>query len=61
MIYRLAWVVERHDYMETRPVSEQLMGLGMVLEGDPLIYKMYNFGIGLKTQVDMLCNCQLLI
>ena len=48
MIYRLAWVVERHDYMETRPVSEQLMGLGMVLEGDPLIYKMYNFGIGLK-------------
>ena len=48
MIYRLAWVTERYDYMENRPLSEQLMGLGMILEGDPLVYKMYNFRIGLR-------------
>ena len=48
MIYRLAWVTERYDYMENRPVAEQLMGLGMILEGDPLVYKMYNFRTGLR-------------
>lgn len=47
-IYRIAWMYERMEYMKGRPWDENLFGLGLILEGDPQVYKMYDFIIGLK-------------
>lgn len=47
-IYRIAWLYERWNYLQYRPISEKIFGLGMIGEGEPEIYKMYNFQIGLK-------------
>ncbi len=47
-IYRIAWLYERWDYLQDRPTSEKIFGLGLIGEGEPEIYKMYNFQVGLK-------------
>lgn len=48
MTYRIAWLYERWDYMEARPLSEKFFGLGFIGEGERQIQKMYNFYVGLK-------------
>lgn len=47
-IYRIAWIYERWDYLEDRPLSEKIFGLGLIGEGESEIYKRYNFQVGLK-------------
>lgn len=48
LIYRIAWIYERWDYLQNRPISEKIFGLGLIGEGEPEVYKKYNFQIGLK-------------
>lgn len=46
MAYRIAWVYERFDYLANRPISEQIFGLGLISESQPIVNKMYNFRVG---------------
>ena len=50
MIYRLAWVNERIEYLAHRPFVEQLYGLGLPNDEDPDVYRKYNFRYGLHTK-----------
>lgn len=50
MVYRFAWVYERLNYMEKRPISEFLFGLGLVSDSQPWVYKHYRFSIGLPSE-----------
>lgn len=47
MVYRLAWIYERYDYLKDRPLGEQIFGMGMISGSQPIVYKMYNFKLGL--------------
>lgn len=47
MVYRFGWVYERWDYMQKRPLSELLLGLGMVSDSQMWVYQHYNFSLGL--------------
>lgn len=47
MEYRLAWVYERSSYLIERPISEQIFGLGMISDSQPVVCKKYNFFYGL--------------
>lgn len=47
MEYRLAWVYERSSYLIERPISEQIFGLGMITDSQPIVCKKYNFYYGL--------------
>lgn len=47
MTYRIAWVYERFDYLIHRPIGEQIFGLGLISDSQPLVTKKYNFRIGL--------------
>lgn len=46
MAYRIAWVYERFDYLSSRPIGEQIFGLGLISESQPIVNKMYNFRVG---------------
>lgn len=48
MTYRIAWVYERFDYLIHRPIGEQIFGLGLISDSQPLVTKKYNFLIGLS-------------
>lgn len=50
MVYRFAWVYERWYYMQSRPISEQLLGLGLVSESQPWVNVHYNFFLGLPNE-----------
>lgn len=50
MVYRFAWVYERLYYMEKRPISEFLLGLGLVSDSQPWVYNHYSFTIGLPSE-----------
>ena len=47
MTYRIAWVYERFDYLINRPMWEQVFGLGLISDSQPIVNKRYNFKIGL--------------
>lgn len=44
--YRMAWVYERVNYLAHRPIAEQIFGLGMISDSQPIVNKMYNFNVG---------------
>lgn len=46
MTYRIAWVYERFDYLTNRSIGEQIFGLGLISESQPIVNKMYNFRVG---------------
>lgn len=50
MVYRFAWVYERWDYMTHRPISEMLLGLGLVSDGQPWVQQHYRFKVGLYSE-----------
>ncbi len=50
MTFRLALLYERASYLIQRPVSEQLFGMGLISDSQPVVQKMYNFSIGLAEQ-----------
>jgi hypothetical protein len=45
--YRLAWVMERWEYLRRRPVSEIVFGLGLLSDEHPKIRQKYFFRYGL--------------
>lgn len=47
MLYRLAWINERVDYMIKRPIAEKLMGLGMINDTEDVVHHKYHFKYGL--------------
>lgn len=49
MLYRLAWINERLDYMFKRPTVELLMGLGMINDNEAVVHHKYHFRYGLLT------------
>lgn len=50
MTFRIAWIYERWNYIEERPIWEKFFGLGLIGEGERQIQKMYKFHIGLKNE-----------
>lgn len=53
MTYRIAWIYERFDYLINRPISEQIFGLGLISDSQPIVNKKYNFKIGLYDPVTL--------
>ena len=47
MTYRIAWVLERYNYIIERPIVEQIFGLGFISDANPKTVKKYNFRLGL--------------
>ncbi len=47
MVYRFAWIYERYNYLKDRPLGEQIFGMGMISGSQPIVYKRYNFQLGL--------------
>lgn len=47
MVYRIAWVYERWNYMTKRPINELLLGLGFVSDSQSYVDKHYNFSVGI--------------
>ena len=47
MTYRLAWLYERTSYLINQPLGEQIFGMGMISDSQPLTHKLYNFKLGL--------------
>lgn len=47
MTFRIAWLNERIYYLIDRPLGEQIFGLGLISDSQPIVNKMYNFHIGL--------------
>lgn len=50
MTFRIAWFYERFEYLINRPIGEQLFGLGLISDSQPIVNKMYNFKIGLTNE-----------
>ena len=50
MEYRFAWVYERASYLVERPFTEQIFGLGMISDSQPVVYRKYNFFYGLTNE-----------
>ena len=48
MTYRIAWIYERAEYLANRPIGEQIFGLGLISDSQPLVHRMYNFHLGLR-------------
>ena len=46
MTYRIAWVYERFAYLKDRPLGEQIFGMGLISESQPVVSKMYRFNVG---------------
>ncbi len=47
MSYRFAWIYERYDYLKDRPLGEKIFGLGFISGSQPIVYRMYDFKVGL--------------
>lgn len=47
MTYRLAWIYERAHYLEDRPFSEKMLGLGIISDSQPIVHLMYHFRTGI--------------
>lgn len=47
MTYRFAWIYERVDYLLNRSLGEQIFGLGLISDSQPIVHKIYNFKLGL--------------
>lgn len=58
MEYRFAWTYERISYLVDRPIGEQIFGLGMISESQPIVDKKYSFFYGL-TNMETGRPCQL--
>ena len=50
MTYRLAWLYERTSYLIERPIGEQIFGMGLISDSQPIVQKIYNFRLGLEDQ-----------
>ena len=50
LTYRIAWVYERFDYLIDRPIGEQIFGLGLISDSQPIVSKKYNFRTGLTNE-----------
>lgn len=50
MVYRMAWIYERFDYLLDRPLGEKIFGMGLISGSQPIVYKMYNFKLGLTNE-----------
>ena len=49
--YRLAWIYERADYLSTRPMEENVFGLGLISDSQTQkVNSMYAFGLGLMDE-----------
>ena len=51
MTYRFAWCYERFNYLMSRPRGEQIFGLGLISDSQPIVKRMYHFKIGLHDKV----------
>lgn len=47
MTFRIAWINERASYLADRSLGEQIFGLGLISDSQPIVNKMYNFRVGL--------------
>jgi hypothetical protein len=47
MAYRLAWIMERWEYLRHRPISETVFGMGLLADDHPKIRQKYAFRFGL--------------
>ena len=48
LTYRFAWIYERGAYLATRPLSENLMGLGLISDSQTItVHQRYAFQLGL--------------
>ncbi len=48
MTYRFGWIYERVEYLSTRPLGENLFGLGMISDSQSeIVQRMYRFNLGL--------------
>ena len=51
LTYRFAWIYERGAYLATRPLSENLMGLGLISDSQTItVHQRYAFMLGLPDQ-----------
>lgn len=50
LTYRIAWVVERAQYLAHRPLVEQLFGLGLISDSQRIVHRMYRFRLGLYNE-----------
>lgn len=50
LTYRIAWVYERFDYLIHRPIGEQIFGLGLISDSQPIVNKKYKFMVGLRDE-----------
>ena len=51
LTYRLAWIYERASYLAHQPLSENLMGLGLISDSQTItVHQRYNFLLGLPDQ-----------
>lgn len=51
LTYRLAWIYERATYLANQPLSENLMGLGLISDSQTItVHQRYNFLLGLPDQ-----------
>ena len=51
MAYRFAWVYERVDYLNDRPIGENIFGLGMISDSQyDVVLRKYRFNMGLTNE-----------
>lgn len=47
MLYRMAWLYERADYLIQRPIGEKIFGMGLCSDSQKWVNQKYNFQIGI--------------
>lgn len=52
MAYRVAWIMERWEYLMKRPISESVFGLGLLPDEHLDVRKKYRFNYGLYNEED---------
>lgn len=53
MLYRFAWCYERANYLASRPLGEQIFGMGFCSDSQDWVYKHYSFNLGLPNKERM--------
>ncbi len=48
MTFRLALLYERANYLVHRPILEQIFGMGLISDSQPIVQRMYHFNLGLS-------------
>lgn len=48
--YRMAWIIERYEYLKDRPIGEKVFGLGLISESQNIVSQMYHFKLGTITE-----------